>query len=52
MYSGTRGPDHAENAVKPKYFDNAARVQVGQLAYDKTRDEFDPETDLGNFGAL
>jgi len=52
MYSGTRGPDHAENAVKPKYFDNVGKVQVGQLAYNKTREEFDPETDLGNYGAL
>lgn len=50
MYSGTRGPDHAEKAVRPKYKDNMAKVWVGQRAYDKTRDEFDRDADLGDWG--
>ena len=49
MYSGTRGPDHAENAVKLKYMENIADVQVGQRAYNKTRSEFDRDTNLGDF---
>lgn len=51
MYSGTRGPDHAENAVRPKYFENIPRVEIGQRAYDKTRDEFDRDSNLRDFGA-
>lgn len=49
MYSGTRGPDHAEKAVKPKYMENIADVEVGQRAYDKTRAEFERDTNLGDF---
>jgi hypothetical protein len=49
MYSGTRGPDHAEKAVKPKLMENIADVEVGQRAYDKTREEFDRDTNLGDF---
>ena len=48
MYSGTRGPDHAETAVKRRYFENIAEVEVGQRAYDKTRDEFDRDANLGD----
>lgn len=49
MYSGTRGPDHAEKAVRPKYMENIADVMVGQEAYDKTREEFDRDANLGDF---
>jgi hypothetical protein len=49
MYSGTRGPDRAEKAVKPKYMENVADVLVGQRAYNKTRNEFDRDTNLGDF---
>jgi hypothetical protein len=49
MYSGTRGPDHAEKAVKPKYMENIAEVKVGRKAYEKTRKEFDPDTSLEDF---
>lgn len=49
MYSGTRGPDHAEKAVKPKYMENIADVEVGQHAYNKTRTEFERDTNLADF---
>lgn len=49
MYSGTRGPDRAENAVKPKYFENIAQVELGQRAYDKTRDEFERDANLSDW---
>jgi len=51
MYSGTRGPDRAEKMVKPKYDSNIPAVEQGKRAYWKTRDEFDPESNLRDYGA-
>ncbi|WP_114578780.1 hypothetical protein [Saliphagus sp. LR7] len=49
MYSGTRGPGHAERAVRPKYLENIADVEVGRKAYEKTRREFDRDSNLNDW---
>lgn len=49
VYSGTRGPEHARGAVKPRYFKYIPKYEVGRRAFQKTKDEFDKSSGLSDF---
>lgn len=49
VYSGTRGPEHARNAVEPRYFKYMPQCEVGKKAFQKTKDEFMKSSGLGDF---
>lgn len=49
IYSGARGPDHARDAVKPRYFKYMPQYEVGKKAFEKTEDEFEESTYLSDF---
>lgn len=50
VYSGARGPEHAQAAVKTRYFNNMPEFEVGRKSFQKTKDEFDKTTGLNDFG--
>jgi hypothetical protein len=50
VYSGTRGPEFARDAVEPRYFKYMPEYEIGRKAYEKTKDEFERSTGLGDFG--
>lgn len=49
IYSGTRGPEFARDAVEPRYFKYIPEYEVGRKAFEKTKDEFERSTGLNDF---
>lgn len=49
VYSGSRGPRHARNAVKRRFFENMPAYERGRRAFELTKDEFDPESNLRDY---
>ncbi|WP_158057980.1 hypothetical protein [Halorussus halophilus] len=49
VYSGARGPEHAKNAVEPRYFKYMPQYEVGKRAFKKTKDEFNKSSGLSDF---
>lgn len=49
VYSGTRGPEFARDAVEPRYFKYMPEYEVGRNAFEKTKDEFRRSTGLSDF---
>lgn len=49
VYSGTRGPEFARDSVEPRYFKYMSEYEVGRKAFEKTKDEFNRSTGLGDF---
>lgn len=49
VYSGTRGPEHARDAIKERYLKYMPEYVAGQRAFEKTKDEFARTPGLGDF---
>lgn len=49
VYSGARGPEHARNAVEPRYFKYMPQYEVGKRAFQKTKNEFRKSSGLDDF---
>lgn len=49
VYSGARGPQHAQESIESRYFDSMPLYIRGKEAYFEAKEEFDPTTGLSDF---
>lgn len=50
VFSGPRKPDQAENGVEDQYFNNMPKYEAAVQAFRETKDEFDPDRTIGDYG--